>query len=122
MRGKKIDGFVTRLQALADFFAAWEPNMQIEEISLGESAGCILAENVYSTLTLPVYRVSACDGIAVVAARVQNERGQVTDWRNGNDFSRVDTGDDFDDCFDAVIPIEEVDLNPDGTIAYISPT
>ena len=79
MRGKKIDGFVTRLQALADFFAAWEHNMQIEELPLEEAAGRILAENVYSTLTLPVYRVSACDGIAVVAARVRNEMGKLPD-------------------------------------------
>ena len=70
MRGKKIDGFVTRQQALTDFFAAWEPDTQIAGISLGEAAGRILAENVYSTLTLPVYRVSACDGIAVDAFKL----------------------------------------------------
>ncbi len=121
MRGKKIDGFVTRRQALADFFAAWEPAMQTEEVSLAQAAGRICADRVYSKLTLPVYRVSSCDGIAVAAGRVQNEREKIADWRIGIDFARADTGDDFEDCFDAVIPIEEIDLDPDGKIAFLSP-
>ena len=38
----------------------------------------------------------------------------------GVEFARADTGDDFDDKFDAVIMIEEVDFAPDGSIAFIS--
>lgn len=121
MRGKQIEGFVTREQALRDFFAAWEPEQRAEQVPLGQASGRVSAAEVRSVLTLPVYRISACDGIAVSAARFQNEKDRYSGWREGVDFARADTGDDFDDRFDAVIPIEEVDFAADGGIAFISP-
>ena len=37
-------------------------------------------------------------------------------WQRGVDYDRADTGDDFDDKFDAVIRIEDVTLLPSGGI------
>ncbi len=121
MRGKKIDGFPSREQALKDFFAAWQPNDSIEYVPLCESEGRITAQALVSKVTLPVYRSSACDGIAVRSSDFSGGFPDYRDWKIGRDFARADTGDDFADAFDAVIMIEEVDLTEDGGVGYISP-
>ena len=116
-----MDGFPTKEQALKDFFAAWSPNDSVEYIPLIESEGRVTAETIKSVLSLPVYRSSACDGIAVRSSDFSDGFPDYSNWKPEIDFVRADTGDDFDDRFDAVIMIEEVDLNPDGSILYISP-
>ena len=63
--GEKImDGFPSREEALADFFAAWEPARSVEYVALDDAVGRVLACDLASTNTLPVVRASACDGIA----------------------------------------------------------
>lgn len=120
MRGKKFTGFVTREQALADLFAAWTPVPEEELAALDEAAGRVTARELFSENTLPVYRVSGCDGIAVQAARFADGMPDYTQWREGVEFVRADTGDDFPDAYDAVIMIEEVDFSADGQISQIS--
>lgn len=67
--GEKImEGFPTREEALADFFAAWEPVGGEELVTLDEAVGRVLARDVVSTNTLPVVRASSFDGIAVKSA------------------------------------------------------
>lgn len=120
MRGKKMDGFPTREQALKDFFESWSCQEEIEYIPLEEAAWRVTARALHSVNTLPVVRSSACDGIAVDAARFAGGVPDYTGWKLGEDFVRADTGDDFDDRFDAVIPIEEADLEGDRLV-FLSP-
>ena len=69
--GEKImQGFPSREEALADFFAAWEPPeaaTATELVSLDEAIGRVTARDLVSANTLPVVRASACDGIAQCA-------------------------------------------------------
>ena len=121
MRGRKMDGFPTREEALRDFFDSWSCGEEVEYVPLEEAAWRVTAQALYSVNTLPVCRASACDGIAVEAARFAGGAPDYTSWAPGEDFVRADTGDDFDDRFDAVIPIEEVDLGADGRLTFLSP-
>ena len=121
MRGRKMDGLPTREQVLRDFFAAWTPEESVEHVPLQDAAWRITAEPLFSVNTIPVVRASGSDGIAVRSADFASGMPDYTTWREGEDFVRADTGDDFDDRFDAVIAIEEVDLVGDGRIAFISP-
>ena len=120
MRGKQFDGFLTREQVLEKLFAELKSNDKTEYIPLREAAGRITAEDLYSVNTLPVCRVSGCDGIAVRSADFVFGMPEYKKWKEGADYFRADTGDDFPDEYDAVIMIEEVDLDKKGRITYIS--
>src|SRR5699024_4302897 len=78
----------------------------------------VAAETLTSRNTLPVCRASMFDGVAVDSRRFQDGRPDTTGWKLGVDFVRADTGDDFDDRFDAVIRIEEAELTPDGGVRF----
>jgi len=121
MRGKKIEGLTPRETALSDFFREWECHPEKEYIPLAEAAGRVTAEELYSMNTLPVHRVSGGDGIAVRSADFADGMPDYKAWTEGREFARADTGDDFADEYDAVIMIEEVDLDEKGNIKYISP-
>lgn len=120
MRGKKIDGFATKEKVLSDLFSLWTPIKEKELVPIEESIGRITASRIYSVNTLPVHRTSACDGIAVSSKLFNKGMPNYTLWIEGNEFQRADTGDDFDDRYDAIIMIEEVDFTAEGTIKFIS--
>ena len=120
MRGKNFEGFVSREQLLKDLFDQWTPACESEKVPLPQAVGRVSACDIFSLNTLPVYRTSGCDGIAVPSELFQNGMPPYQSWREGVEFARADTGDDFDDKFDAVIMIEEVDFAPDGSISFIS--
>lgn len=116
--GEKImHGFPSREEALADFFAAWEPPAEATElVSLDEAVGRVTARDLVSANTLPVVRASACDGIAVRSAAFADGRPDTSSWELGRDYVRADTGDDFPDDFDAVVMIEKAAIQPDGSV------
>ena len=50
--GEKImDGFPSREEALADFFAAWEPARSVEYVALDDAVGRVLACDLASWIT-----------------------------------------------------------------------
>mgnify|MGYP000909577166 CR=1 FL=1 len=106
----------TPQQVLEVFFAQFNVQPRIEYVSLAEAAGRVLAENQFSSHSLPVVRSSMMDGIAVKSVMFQNGTPDTKDWISGIDYIRADTGDDFDDCFDAVIKIEDVSFEEDGVL------
>ena len=108
---------VTRKEALERLFALWEPPLTIETVPLEDACGRITAENLYSRLTLPLVRSSNGDGIAVSSAAFAAGPPDTSAWVLGKEYVRADTGDDFDDRFDAVIMIESVGFDPDGSIS-----
>ena len=121
MRGKQVSGFPSRQEVLTKLFEKLSiPDMR-ELVPLREAIGRVTAEKLYSVNTLPVCRVSGCDGIAVKSALFADGMPDYTAWQPGVEFQRADTGDDFPDVYDAVIMIEEVDLASDGRILAISP-
>lgn len=116
MKGKKMSGFPERHRALSDFFGAWKPKLEEEWVTLPHAPGRVTMRALYSANTLPVYRCSACDGIAVHSASFQDDFPDTSTWRPGVEYERADTGDDFSDKYDAIIPIEEVEEHADGSV------
>lgn len=108
---------IPKEEALEKIFKAWSPTSTTEIISIYEAKGRILAQDIYAKYNFPIVRASRMDGIAVKSERFANGVPDTSNWKLGVDFVRADTGDDFDDDFDSVIPIEQVTLLPNGGVA-----
>ncbi len=109
----------TRAQVLETLFRQWTPADKTIRVPVSEALGHVLVEDQFSQVSIPVVRASAMDGIAVSSARFQAGPPDTSRWRLGVDFCRADTGDDFDDRFDAVIPIEQVEISPEGGLTLL---
>ena len=114
--------FKTKEEVLGSMYSKWTPQRASEKVSIDDCLGRILAENVYAEYNIPVVRSSAMDGIAVKSSAFFDEESgeeKVPDtekWVLGRDYVRADTGDDFDDAFDAVIAIEMTELLENGGV------
>lgn len=106
----------TREAVLKKLFISWKPDVLLQTVPVTQAIGRITAEPVYAKYSLPVFRSSMADGIAVDAARFEHGRPDMTCWKEGSDYVRADTGDDFDDRFNAVIAIENVAFLDEGGI------
>ena len=106
----------TRETVIKTLFEKWEPRFCREVIPTEDALGRVLTEDAHSLVSIPVVRASAMDGVAVKSERFRAGMPDTSDWKLGVDFCRADTGDDFDDAFDAVIPIEMVTLTPAGKL------
>ncbi len=107
----------TRKLIIETLLEIWNPEKQTETISIDNALNRVLARNYEALYSIPVVRASAMDGIAVISERFENGIPDTSGWKPGEDFSRADTGDDFDDRYDAVIPIEDVSISDDGKIS-----
>lgn len=107
---------ISKEEALERLFGAWQPQPAAESIPLSEAAGRVLAEDQYAAYDLPVYRASTMDGIAVRSDDFSEGMPDTSCWTPGTDYMRADTGDDFDDAFDAVIAIEDVSIQENGSV------
>ena len=106
----------SRKEALSMFFKEWTPSIEIENVSIKDSLRRTLACDLYSQVTLPLYRVSMMDGIAVKSSAFQNGKPDTSHWIEGIDYVRADTGDDFPDDYDAIIMIEDVEWKENGEL------
>ncbi|MCC8122734.1 MAG: molybdopterin molybdotransferase MoeA [Oscillospiraceae bacterium] len=113
-----ISTLTAKEEALAQLFAAWTPELQTETVPLAEAAGRVLAEEVHAQYNIPLVRASAMDGVAFPFSLVENGVPDTTQWRLGTEFVRADTGDDFPDAYDTVVPIEQVKILPEGGLAF----
>jgi molybdopterin molybdotransferase/putative molybdopterin biosynthesis protein len=111
---------LTRAQALDALFQNWRFQSLTEQVPLAEACGRVLAESQYSKHALPVVRASILDGIGVISSQFVSGIPDTSQWTLGVDYVRADTGDDFDDRFDAVIPIEDITFD-ERHIPHISP-
>lgn len=109
-----LDHARSKAEALQALFNRWTPQPPVELVPLAEAIGRVPAQDLFSRNTLPVVRASMMDGIGVASERFRDGLPDTSCWVEGKDFVRADTGDDFDDRFDAVIPIEEVTFVPTG--------
>lgn len=104
----------TKAEALSILFEKCPLQKQIEIVSISEAIYRIAAQNVYSCNTLPVHRVSMMDGIAVSSSFFKDGMPDTSHWVEGKEYARADTGDDFDDRYDAIIQIENVSFDELG--------
>ncbi len=105
---------VTKQEFLDSLFEIWNPEPKIEVVPVSAAEGRILAEDQFAKYNLPVVRASQMDGIAVKSEAFRDGAPDTSQWELGVDYVRADTGDDFDDAFDAVIMIEQVEFCEDG--------
>jgi molybdopterin molybdotransferase/putative molybdopterin biosynthesis protein len=106
----------TRREALNFVLSAWKPAPECEILPTDDALGRIVARDFFSVHNLPVVRASSMDGIGVVSSAFANGMPDTSSWMSGREYARADTGDDFDDRFDAVIPIENVEFLPNGGV------
>ncbi|MDR2296389.1 MAG: molybdopterin molybdotransferase MoeA [Clostridiales Family XIII bacterium] len=107
----------TRREAIDAVVTRWKPAPGRETRPVDEAAGRVAARDHFARHDLPVVRASAMDGIGVLASMFADAAPDTTLWREGEAYVRADTGDDFDDRFDAVIPIEDVRFLPAGGLS-----
>ena len=87
-----------------------------EAIPVLEACGRITAEPVYAHICAPHYAASAMDGIAVNAKDTFGATETTPLTLTPDQYVVVDTGDPIPDHCDAVIMVEELVHNEDGTI------
>ena len=118
---------VSRPEAWRRLIDAWReaggpPELEIEEIGVEEGLGRVLASPIFARRSVPHYRASAMDGIAVMAADTEaatTASPQVL--REGQSFQWLDTGDPLPPAFDAVIVAESVGRLADGAVEISAP-
>ncbi|MDR2089233.1 MAG: molybdopterin molybdotransferase MoeA [Clostridiales Family XIII bacterium] len=114
----KNERMPTRREALDAILSKWKPAPQSETIPVDEALGRVAARDHVSRHDLPVVRASSMDGVGVDSSLFAKGVPDASAWRAGVEYARADTGDDFDDRFDAVIPIEAVRFPPGGGISF----
>jgi molybdopterin molybdotransferase/putative molybdopterin biosynthesis protein len=107
----------TRREALDLILSNLNHTPARELVPVDEALGRTCARDVFSVHDLPVVRASSMDGISVDSSMFADGIPDLSLWKEGCEYARADTGDDFDDRFDAVIPIEEVRFLPGGEIS-----
>ncbi|MDR0616182.1 MAG: molybdopterin molybdotransferase MoeA [Synergistaceae bacterium] len=100
-----IDEIMSRMRS------NWMPDAGEESADVACALGRVPARDVCSEIDIPVQRGAECDGIAVRSSDFAGGMPDTSRWVCGEDYAMADMGDDFDDRFDAVIPIEEADLS-----------
>jgi molybdopterin molybdotransferase/putative molybdopterin biosynthesis protein len=101
-------GTSSRAEVLEKLFSLWKPVPQTETVPIEAACGRITACDILSRMTLPEVHSSARDGIAVKSAACLPGVTDYPEWKEGVDYARADTGDDFDDRYDAIIQIEDI--------------
>lgn len=102
-------------QALAMLFEKWAPSAaETETVPVTEALGRVAVREYAALHSIPVVRASAMDGVAVQSARFADGMPDTSGWKMGEEYVRADTGDDFNDRYDAVIRIEDVTMLPSG--------
>ncbi len=91
-----------------------------ETVPVSESCGRITSEAVYAHGCAPHYAASAMDGIAVCASDTFGATDTTPVRIAPGRFTVVDTGDQIPDGMDAVIMVEEILLQDDGSVMIYS--
>ena len=87
-----------------------------EQIPTWEACGRVTAHGVYAHICAPHYAASAMDGIAVSARDTFGATETTPITLSGDKFLVVDTGDPIPEDKDAVIMVEDIVKNGDGTV------
>ena len=115
----EYDEALERADALKKLCEAWAPEPETEVVSLAEAQGRYAATDLRALVTLPVKRSARMDGYAIHSETFANGEPDASDWKEGVDYVRADTGDDFPDEYDAVISVESVEFNDHGGFSIV---
>ena len=92
-----------------------------ETVAAADACGRVTAKAVYAHISAPHYLASAMDGIALQAARTFGATETTPVTLQTGDFTVVDTGDPIPEGCDAVVMVEDVIYQPDGTVRLYAP-
>ncbi len=92
-----------------------------ERIRVNDAFGRVTACAVYARINAPHYACSAMDGIALFAGNSFGASDTTPVTLRKEQFTQVDTGDPIPDGCDAVIMVEEIVCNEDGSVTIHSP-
>lgn len=87
-----------------------------ERVSVQQACGRITAQPVYAHICAPHYAASAMDGVAITARDSFGATETTPVVLQPEQFTVVDTGDPIPEGCDAVIMVEDLVNNPDGSI------
>ena len=87
-----------------------------ETIAVWDACGRVTAHAVYAHICAPHYAASAMDGIAVLAKNTFGATETTPVTLNQGQFTVLDTGDPIPEGCDAVIMVEDIVKNDDGTV------
>ncbi len=91
----------------------------MEEIKVNSSIGRITYEAIYATVSSPYYNASAMDGITLLASKTYGATETTPVNISKNDYLEVNTGNIIPAQYDAVVMIEDVIENKDGSITLL---
>lgn len=114
-----LTGVPTAAEARASLMEKWQFEPKVERVALADCKGRVVAEDLTSVNSIPKCRVSAMDGYAVKSAAFAGGLPDTSKWERGVDFVNADTGDDFPDEFDTVIPVERLNFNSEGVLEFV---
>ena len=87
-----------------------------ETVSVQSACGRVTAKAVYAAICAPHYAASAMDGIAIKAKDSFGATDTTPVTLAAGQFTVVDTGDPIQAGCDAVIMVEELVHDPDGSV------
>lgn len=111
-------------QARADYLSLLQRNgfaARTETVRVQDACGRVTARAVYARINAPHYTASAMDGIALQAKRSFGATETTPVTLAPADFTVVDTGDPIPDGCDAVIMVEDIVRNADGSLTIHAP-
>ncbi|MBQ9014633.1 MAG: molybdopterin molybdenumtransferase MoeA [Firmicutes bacterium] len=110
-----LDNHISKQEAMRRIRQAWQPRRRTETVGIDQAAGRVIAADATAGYDIPVVRAAGMDGICVNFDLLENGIPDTTAWTRGREYERADTGDDFDDRFDTVLPIEWIEpVAPDA--------
>ena len=92
----------------------------VEQVPIAAACGRITAEAIYAHICAPHYHASAMDGIALDARLTFGATETTPVQLTPGQFVVVDTGDPIPEGCDAVVMIEDVIENEDGSVRLYS--
>ena len=111
-------------QARKDYLQALEAqgfSARTERIRVQDAFGRVTANAVYAHINAPHYACSAMDGIALYARDSFGATDTTPVTLRPEQFTEVDTGDPIPEGCDAVIMVEEIVKNEDGSVTIHAP-
>ena len=94
---------------------------ETETVATADACGRITARAVYAHISAPHYLASAMDGIALHAEQTFGATETTPVVLRREDFTVVDTGDPIPEGCDAVVMVEDVIEQDDGTVRLYAP-
>lgn len=103
-------------QEYLDLLVANGLESKSEMVAVAQACGRITAEAIYAHINAPHYHASAMDGIAVLAESTFGATETTPVTLQEHQFAVVDTGDPIADIYDAVVMVEDVIKQEDGSV------